>query len=327
MTQELTIGKWRGLKASSSDNHTFSILAFDQRGSYVDMLPKDSTFDHAAGIKAEVIAALAPRATAVLLDPIYSLPAMQVLPGACGLLMPIEKTGYAGEPTARRVDFDDGWTIAKIKRVGASGVKLLVYYHPEAGAVAEDIEQTISVIAAQCREHDLPLFVEPLAYSIDPALPVKSEAFAAQLPQIVRETARKLGGLGVDVLKMEFPVNVAFNQDESAWQAACEAITEVSPVPWALLSAGVNFEMFERQVRVASRAGATGILGGRAIWKECVAMSPSDRATFLSSTALERLNKLRAIVEADARPWTDFYTPSPNSDGWYAQYSAEIPVT
>ncbi len=321
MTQELSIGKWRGLKASSSANHTFSILAFDQRGSYIDMLPKDASFDDAAGIKAEVIAALASRTTAVLLDPIYGLPAMQLLPGDCGLLMPIEKTGYAGEPTARRIDFDDGWTVAKIKQVGGTGVKLLAYYHPEAGALAADIEQTIQMVADQCREHDLPLFVEPLAYSIDPALPLKSESFAAQLPRIVRETARRLGGLGVDVLKMEFPVNVAFNQDEVAWQAACEAISEVSPVPWALLSAGVNFDTFERQVRVACRAGASGILGGRAIWKECIAMSSADRAAFLSGTALDRLNRLRTIVETDGRPWTDFYTPAPNREGWYEEYT------
>ena len=45
--------------------------------------------------------------------------------------------------------------------MGASAVKLLIYYHPDASNVA-DQECLVADVAAACREHDLPLVLEPL---------------------------------------------------------------------------------------------------------------------------------------------------------------------
>lgn len=320
MSKMLSLGAWRGLKTTSSPTHRFSIVAFDQRGNYVAMLPQDAPFALAAQIKREVITALAPHTTAVLLDPVYSLEAIEVLPGGCGLLMAVEKTGYAGEPHARRIEFMDGWDVGKIKAMGASAVKLLAYYHPDAGEVAEDIERTVSDVAAQCCQYDLPLFLEPLAYSIDPDIPVKSEAFAAQRPAIVRETARRLGAAGATVLKLEFPVDAAYQTDESVWREACEAVSAACDVPWVLLSAGVEYDIFARQVTVACKAGASGYLGGRAVWRESVTATPETRAQFLQDVAVPRALALREIVETHARPWTDFYTPIPAVENWYKDY-------
>jgi tagatose 1,6-diphosphate aldolase len=317
----LSPGKWRGLKATSSPGHTFSILAFDQRGSYHKMLPEGTPYQEAVRIKRDVVVALSSVATAVLLDPVYGLQSAQDMAGSSGLLMALEKTGYSGEATARRIDFMDGWDVAKIKRMGASGVKLLAYYHPDAGELTEEIENTIQQVAAACQEYDISLFVEPMSYSLDTSIPKNSAAFAQQLPRIVQETARRLGRLGVDVLKLEFPVDVSFNKNEAEWRAACEALTEASPVPWALLSAGVDYDTFERQVKVACVAGASGIIGGRAIWKECVTMSDADRETFLRDTATRRMQCLRDIVEQHGRPWTDYYTPLMGGEDWYVRYS------
>lgn len=320
MSTELSIGKWRGLKTTSGLNNTFSILAFDQRGSYRRMLPDDATYEDAVRIKHEVVTAIAPYATAVLLDPVYGLKSMQDMAGSSGLLMAVEKTGYSGEATARQIDFIDGWTVAKIKQVGASAVKLLAYYNPDAGAVAEQIEETVRQVAATCRQHDIALFVEPVSYSIDPNVPKSSPAFAAERPRIVRETIERLGQPGVDVLKVEFPVDAAFDTDQSKWREACDAITAVSHVPWALLSAGVDYETFVDQVDVACAAGASGFLCGRAVWKECITMTDDDRQTFLRETAIPRMKRLREIVELHARPWTDYYEASPAVEGWYKAY-------
>ena len=41
MNAKLTPGRWRGLKATSTSEHVFTIMAFDQRGSYAKMLPPD----------------------------------------------------------------------------------------------------------------------------------------------------------------------------------------------------------------------------------------------------------------------------------------------
>ncbi|MBE2184024.1 MAG: tagatose 1,6-diphosphate aldolase [Anaerolineae bacterium] len=324
MRDMLTPGKWRGLKACSSDSYTFSILAFDQRGNYRIMLPEDATFAQASQIKAEVVSILAPQVTAVLLDPVYGLDAALAMPGGRGLLMALEKTGYAGSPQERRIDFIPGWDVGMIRAMGASAVKLLVYYHPDAGAITDEIDGTIMHVAAECRSQDIPLFVEPLSYSINAGVKADSAEFAADRPRIVRETAYRLSRLGVDVLKLEFPVNVAHDADESVWRSTCEAVSKASSVPWTLLSAGVNFDAYTRQVTVACKAGASGFVGGRAIWKEAIPLSPEARATFLNDEGARRVERLRKIVERDARPWTDFYAPPGNSENWHEIYRNEI---
>ncbi|MBI5930821.1 MAG: tagatose 1,6-diphosphate aldolase [Chloroflexi bacterium] len=320
MPQTISPGRWRGLKTTSTVYHTFSILAFDQRDNYRKMLADPTDFALASQIKAEVVNILSSHVSAVLLDPIYGLKAALGMAGSSGLLMTLEKTGYSGDSTARRVEFIDGWDVAKIKQMGASAVKILIYYHPDAGDVAEEIERVIYEVAREAHQYDLPLFVEPLSYSLDPTIIKDSAAFAEQRPAIVRETARRLGTLGGDVLKLEFPIDVAFDADEIHWQAACSAISEVSPVPWVLLSGGVNFDTFTRQVEIACRSGASGFLGGRAIWKEAVTMNTTDREDFLRHTGINRLVRLMEIVNTHARPWTDFYAPIAPIEEWFIHY-------
>jgi tagatose 1,6-diphosphate aldolase len=326
MTQQfLTPGRWRGLKATSGgDRGTFSILAFDQRGNYRSMLPADADFGTAARIKTEVVSALANHVTAVLLDPVYGLDAALALPGNCGLLMAIEKTGYAGSSTERTIDFMPGWDVRTIKQIGASAAKLLVYYHPDAGKITDEVDATIRHIADVCHEQDLALFIEPLSYSIDDAVSTNSAEFAAERPRLVCETARRLSHLGADVLKLEFPTNIAFEPDENVWRRDCEAVSKASAVPWTLLSAGVDFPAFARQVEIACTSGASGFVGGRAIWKEAIPMTLDTRAEFLRDEGWRRLDHLGEIVERTARPWTDFYAPVAFGEDWYDAYAAAL---
>ncbi len=320
MKATLTPGRWRGLKTTSTSENVFTIMAFDQRGSFVGMLPEGSSYDDAVAIKSEVVGQLSPYTSAVLLDPAYGLrPAMQMHRNS-GLLMALEKSGYTGDSTMRRADFDPDWTVAKMRRAGAAAVKLLIYYHPASGALADEIEETISGIVADCHEQDLPLFVEPMSYSLDPDVPTDSADFAEGKPEVVIETARRISALGVDVLKMEFPMNAKYHSEEKEWLQACEALSAASAVPWVLLSAGVDFEIFERQVRVACEGGASGYLGGRAIWKECAAMSPGERHEFLLGTAMERIEALNNHTTRQGRPWTDFYDRPEGGSDWYRSY-------
>jgi tagatose-1,6-bisphosphate aldolase len=99
-------------------------------------------------------------------------------------------------------------------------------------------------------------------------------------------------------------------------------LSEVSDVPWVLLSAGVDFATFAEQTRIACAAGASGWLAGRAIWKECVVLPPEERQTFLANTATARVEQLNEIANANARKWTDFYAPPANSNDWFKTYQA-----
>ncbi len=320
MTQILTPGRWRRLRATSMPENIFAIMAFDQRDSYRKMLPEDASYETAAEIKKEVIVSLSQHASAVLTDPYYGLASVMHMSGQSGLLMALEESGYSGDSTYRRVSFIDSWTIDKIQKFGASAIKLLVYYHPETGELAEELEAMVSDILKEAHAVDMPVFLEPMSYSLDENAPKGSAAFAQTKPEVVRETARRLGALGPDVLKLEFPVDAAHNTDHGLWKESCEAITDVSPVPWVLLSAGVNFETFEEQTRVACRAGASGWLAGRAIWKESIPLSPAERASFLATTAAERTQKLIDIARSEATPWSDIYAAPTGDSDWYNDY-------
>jgi tagatose-1,6-bisphosphate aldolase len=258
----------------------------------------------------------------VLLDPEIGAAQSVVdgsLPAGCGLLVAIEATGYAGPSTARISRVLDGWSVAKAKRMGASAAKLLVYYHPNATNAAEQ-ERLVARVAADCAAVDLPLFIEPLSFSIDPSLP---ELAGEARRRVVVETARRLTALGGDILKAEFPYDPSVT-DEGRWGDACAELDAAARMPWVLLSGGVDDARFEAQVRVACRAGASGVLVGRSVWAEAATLPPADRSTFLQTTGRARLSRLVALVDElgtpwDARPGPLLPLPEPGDD-WYREY-------
>jgi tagatose-1,6-bisphosphate aldolase len=241
------------------------------------------------------------------------------MPGDVGLIVAIEATGYDGPPTARRSRVLDGWSVAKAKRMGATAAKLLVYYHPDSTAAA-DQERLVADVADACRHHDLPLFLEPITHSVDPTVPALA---GEERRRVVTETARRLTAIGGDVLKVEFPFDASVT-DERLWVEACAELDAASPVPWVLLSGGVDDATFERQVEVACRAGASGVLVGRSVWAEATRLTGADREGFLATEAVERLGRLIATIEAHGRPW---FERSPTlrdgrvGDDWYRDYA------
>lgn len=318
----LTPGRYRGLKATSlAQGDVFGIVAFDQRGSYRKMMPADASYESLAQVKGEIIGALSQEASAILTDPTYGLEAAMEMSPKAGLLFALEKSGYSGDSRYRRTELIRGWTPEKIRKSGASAVKFMVYYHPGSGELAAELERMIRRVVADCHAWDLPVFLEPMSYSLDAEIAKDSAEFAAQRPSIVIETARRLSRTGADALKLEFPHDIQFNRDRGAWRDACAELSQASAVPWVLLSAGVDFEQFKPQVQVACDCGASGFLAGRAIWKEAAAMSPPERARFLEATARDRLRQLIKIAASSARPWTDFYQAPQSSATWYEDYA------
>jgi tagatose 1,6-diphosphate aldolase len=319
----LSIGKRRGLAQCATQRGTFAILALDHRGNLRQALnpadPKSVPFESMVEFKRQVVSALGPHSSAVLLDPeIGSAPVVagDDLPGRSGLIVAVEETGYTGNPTGRVSRVQPGWSVGKIRRMGASAVKLLVYYHPQSPQAAQQ-EDLVRQVAADCSKYDLPLFLEPLSYSLDPN---QKKLNSADRRNVVIETARRLTELGIDILKAEFPLDIREEPDETVWAEACSELTQASITPWTLLSAGVDFETFLRQVTVACEAGAGGVLAGRAIWKEAAETSGAARLDFLRTTAAERMDRVGALCDALARPWKENFQSKPVSQDWYTQY-------
>jgi len=173
-----------------------------------------------------------------------------------------------------------------------------------------------------CRQEDLVIFLEILTYSIDPAVARSSAEFAKTLPDVMVRIARRMGGLKPDILKLEFPVNAAHDPDPAHWAHACESVSSAASVPWTVLSAGADFELFCRQTEIACKAGASGFIAGRSVWQEGAALPPEERRSWLQAVAAPRMNTLSEIAIRHARPWTDFYPPQPTSEleNWYQNY-------
>ncbi|MGH2346039.1 MAG: tagatose 1,6-diphosphate aldolase, partial [Chloroflexota bacterium] len=95
----LSIGALRGLQQISNSNGIFTMAAMDQRGALKAMLNPggDVPYEEMRQTKIDVVGALAPHASAVLIDPEYGAAecvASGALPGHTGLIVSIEKTGY-----------------------------------------------------------------------------------------------------------------------------------------------------------------------------------------------------------------------------------------
>jgi len=311
----ITIGKFRGLQQISSKRGTVTALALDHRQNLRKANPVFVDNAELSRFKLDVTRTLAHRATAVLLDPEVSAAqaiASRAIPNV-GLVVAVESTGYTGDVTARHAQIIPGWSVEKAKRMGASAIKLLVYYNPDS-PTAKEIENFIAKVAEDCIKHDLALMLEPLSYSLDENKKLSSE----EKRYVVVETAKRLTPLNVDVLKAEFPL-VVEEMDSKVWGDACAEISSASTVPWILLSAAVDYEVFLQQVTVACNAGASGIAVGRAVWKEAVTMNDDERIDFLRTTAKYRLSRLTSLCHALAKPYTDFYQADVPFD-WYKTY-------
>ena len=312
----ISIGKLRGLQQIASQRGTFTALALDHRQNLRKANPAFVDDAELSRFKLDVTSALAARATAVLLDPEVSAAqaiAQRAVPNGVGLVVAVESTGYTGEATARQAQIIPGWSVAKAKRMGASAIKLLVYYHPDS-STAKEIEDFTANVAEECRAHDLALMLEPLSYALHAGQPLTSE----EKRYVVVETARRLTALPVDILKAEFPL-AAPDMDEARWAEACRAISSASHTPWILLSAAADYDTFVRQVTVACHAGASGTAVGRAVWQEAVMLTGAERNAFLRQVARPRLARLTSLCHALAKPFTDFYQAAAPLD-WYKHY-------
>lgn len=314
--KSISIGKYRGLQQISSRRGTFTALALDHRQNLRKANPEFVSDGKLSRFKMDVVSNLAGHATAVLLDPEVSAAqaiANNALPGNMGLVVALESTGYTGDSTARHAQIIPGWSVEKAKRMGASAIKLLVYYHPDS-TLARETEDFVATVADECKRHDLTLMLEPLSYALEENTRLTSE----EKRSVVIETARRLSPLNIDILKVEFPLDI-HDLDRTRWQAVCQEVTSASVVPWILLSAAVEYDLFLQQVIVACTAGASGVAVGRAVWQEAVLMQEEERIAFLCGEAKERLLRLTKLCTALGKPFGEYYRAEAPFD-WYRNY-------
>jgi tagatose 1,6-diphosphate aldolase len=308
--RELSTGKIRGLQQLANDKGIMTMCALDHRGSLRKMLnekdPQSVSYQMMVDFKLDLCQILSPHASAILLDPIYGATqaiASGVLPKSTGLLVSLEESGYSGDAEARITTLLPDWDVKRIKKIGASAVKLLLYYRPDLGEISSRQLDTVKRLADECSEEEIPFVVEPMSYKVGKVENDPRE-FARIKPQLVIRTAEQITAFPIDVLKAEFPADLEYERDENKLLQLCHQLNEISQVPWVILSAGVNFDLFYREVEIACQAGASGFLAGRALWQEATSVrSREERLSFLETTVVKRLESLTKIANTYGTPW------------------------
>ncbi len=326
--RKISIGKIRRLQQLSNGKGIMSMCAVDHRGSLMRMLGGEQNEKEHVGYQAmvdfklDLCQVLAPHASAILLDPIYGAAQARssgVHPSGTGLLVSLEETGYSGAAEARITNLLPGWNVGKIKRMGAAGVKLLLYYRPDSDVASKQLD-TVRQVADDCSLEDIPFVVEPVSYKIT-ELEADPREFARIKPELVVKTAEQITAFPIDVLKAEFPADLKQEKDRSRLLEFCHELDEASQVPWVILSAGVDFDLFYQEVEIACQAGASGFLAGRALWQEATKInSREERLDFLKTTVVKRLESLTELANAYGTPWYTKLEPCEVDAHWYSAY-------
>jgi tagatose 1,6-diphosphate aldolase len=333
MPVNLSPGKWQRLRSLTDEQGRFKMLAIDQRDSLRRALaratgqdPREVTAADLTKAKALVTKGLAPYATAVLTDPVYGYPpSIEHLPPRVGLLLAYEETGYetAGPShKGRKSRLIEGWSVEKAQRAGADAVKLLVYYHPDGSDEAGKHQQElVQRVGEECEHADLPFLLELVSY---PLAEDSSDTagFARRKPDVVIRSAAEFSQAlyRVDILKLEFPADLKWAKEFSSGafdskerqavyslgevRAFCRQLDEAAAMPWVILSAGVDIEEFLVQVDLATEAGSSGFLCGRAIWKDAINLYSDEAKVEHWLKTQGAHNFLRANAHAHrALPW------------------------
>lgn len=328
----LSIGKYRALQRASTEDGFFNIMALDHQDALRQVLnpkaPMDLSDEAITAFKLDAVAALSSEISGVLLDPVYGA-AQAIQHGmvnGVGLLLELEKADYNMEPLPLHMEIRPEWSVGKIKRMYGDGVKIFFYYHPDDAAHVAAQEALVQTVVHQCAISDVPLYAEPIAYAAPDGPALGTPEYAEDTTRVVVESARRIAALGVDILKLEFPLDIRHQPDEAAWVSACQAVTESIDIPWVLLSAGVEYENFCKQVDAACKGGASGFMAGRAVWGDaCKISDPVQRRQWLESEGKARLMKLSDIVSKQATPWTDHYQPESITTSWFKHYEGSHP--
>jgi tagatose 1,6-diphosphate aldolase len=280
---KLTPGKLAGLRAVSDKRGVIAAAAMDQRGSLKKALGPNAGDKELEQFKTAVAEILTPHASAILLDPEWGLPASKKRARNAGLLLAYEKTGYDKTEAGRLPDLLDHWSALRLKEAGGDCVKILLYYTPLDPKDINDRKHAwVERIGGECRANDIPFFLELVGY--EDGVDEKGFDFARKKPEVVKASMQEFTNdrYGVDVLKVEVPVNMKFVEGarnfkgpQAAYskQEAMEYFRQAAQVatkPFIYLSAGVSNDEFNEALELAADSGVkfNGVLCGRATWKD-----------------------------------------------------------
>ena len=295
MTTDMTTAERRGYQQICGDNGLMMVVAADQRGGMrkvlADTPEAQAAIDEATlgVVKAGIVSHLANKATCILLDPVCAVPGVVddgVLARDTGLLVGLDASGWDTDANGYRISkLVPGVNARRVRELGGTGAKLMVYLRPDTPDANGTNIQIIKDCIADFAAEDLLLVVEILTYQLEGE---NDADYKAAFPGLIVESARISVDLGSKVLKLPYP----------GTPEACAEITAIcGDIPWAVLSAGVDHETFIGQVEIAMQNGASGVIAGRALWKDCISLDADVRADRLERIASDRLRQIQDVLD------------------------------
>ncbi len=332
MKVTMSKGKFDGINACANEQGVIAAAAMDQRGSLKKAIAKargeggTATSEDLSAFKTAVTKILTRHATAVLLDPEYALDAMKERAPGTGVLLAYEKTGYDANVKGRLPDLLAEWSVRRLAEAGADVIKILLYYNPFDEPEINTIKHAfIERVGAECAALDRAFFLEPLAYD-DNVGEEKSFDFAKVKAKYVMQTMEEFSKprYGVDVLKVEVPVNMTYVEGTRAYggqtaytrQEALGLFQEAasaSSKPFIYLSAGVTDEVFRETLELAAEAGTpfSGVLCGRATWQDGIPVYAREGIgaleAWLEDRGVQNIEALNQVLARGAQPWWTVY--------------------
>jgi tagatose 1,6-diphosphate aldolase len=321
---EISAGKLRGLRRLADKEGRFKMVAVDQRPPMLKALgeklaPRTPGYDDLAVAKSVLTRNLGPLGSAILIDPDYGFSRAEPdIPADRGLLITLEDFRFDETPGGRKTRLPPDWSVSKIKRMGADGVKLLLWYRPDADLdVVRHQQDFVRLIGEECTRYDIAFLLELLVYPFAGGNDHTTDYIEHKdkRPELVLRSIRDFAdaSYGVDIYKLESPVPAAAlpdpDQDGPDTRAAQDLFNEIGMIidkPWVMLSAGAGMDEFRRVLGFAYRAGANGYLAGRAIWWKAFGYFPDEAAVErkLTGESASYMQEINDLTDRRARPWT-----------------------
>jgi sulfofructosephosphate aldolase len=298
----MTAAELRGYQQICGANGAIMVIACDQRGGIRQLLASDPaeqakiTDSMLGDTKSDIVRHLAAHAPCVLLDAVCAVPRVieeGSLARDVALLIGLDASGYDTSPDGHYLSrLSPGISARHVRDLGGTGGKLMVYLRSDHASANDHNINIIKECSADFAAENLLLVVEFLTYRLPSEDPAE---YKAKLPELIVGGSRICLALASKVLKIPYPGTAQ----------ACAAVTALAGhVPWSVLSGGVDHATFMGQVQIAMDNGASGVIAGRSLWKDCVSLDRKHQKELIISRALPRLREIQAILARHPRSLT-----------------------
>jgi len=298
------------------------MLAVDQRPPIFNLIKKKKnqyTYEDVVDFKKQISLNLSEFSTAILMDPVYSIPNLIPSSKCNGLIVTLEDHAFIEKGRGRYSKNIQNWTVEKIKKIGGDAVKVLAWYRPDADQKSVlHQKQYIETIGKQCEKFDIPFLLELLVYPFKNEIGYSNEYKEQQhknqnhVIDSVKEFSK--AKYNVDIFKLESPVDSSKLENGKFTKATQEAFKNLSKatknIPWVMLSSGMSKNSFFNCLKLAYKNGASGYLAGRTIWLDAFKDYPNYRKikNNLNKESVNYVKKLNTLTKKNAQSLENYLT-------------------